>query len=415
MNAIVWAVIKREYLQRVRSKWFVIATVAGPLLLIGLIAAPILMANRGEERERTLVVVDRTGVLFPGVQPRLVEAGYAVEASAGDDAELERLTDAVRGGSIGAFLELDEATLARGHFRMRSHEAPSPVRSVLVRQAVVQTALEVRLGGDTEDVQALLTGGTLQVDVLSEGAGGFEDATFVSAYLGAFLLYMSLLFYAVAVMRSVLEEKTSRIVEVILSSMRPYELMLGKILGVGAVGLTQFALWILSAGLIFAVGAPALLAARPDFMSPETLADVLPGAGYAALFAAYFLGGYFIYSGLYAAVGATCNSDEEAQQAQMPVVMLLVVPILFVTQVIQEPEATLSIALSFVPFFTPILMFARAVVGGASALEIAASMVLMAFTILAVAWVAGRIYKVGILMAGKRPTLPEILRWVRQA
>jgi ABC-2 type transport system permease protein len=137
--------------------------------------------------------------------------------------------------------------------------------------------------------------------------------------------------------------------------------------------------------------------------------------GYAFLFAAYFVGGYFIYSGLYAAVGATCNTDEEAQQAQMPVVMLLVVPIIFVTQVIQDPQATLSVALSFIPFFTPILMFARAAVGGASALEVALSMVLMAATVMAVAWVAGRIYKVGILMAGKRPTLPEILRWVREA
>jgi ABC-2 type transport system permease protein len=415
MNGAVWAVIKREYLQRVRSRWFLIATIAGPLLLIGLIAAPILLANRGEERERTLTIVDGTGVLYDRVAPRLAEAGYTVQPSPGDAAELERLTESVREGSLGGFLELDEGTLTRGEFVMHAHEAPSPVRTLTIRQAVVQTALEARLGGSTEDVRALLSGGNIEVDVLSVGPGGLEDATFVAAYLGAFLLYMSVLFYAVAVMRSVLEEKTSRIVEVVLSSMRPYELMLGKILGVGAVGLTQFAIWIVSATVIFSVGAPALLAARPDFISPETLAGALPGLGYAFLFAAYFVGGYFIYSGLYAAVGATCNTDEEAQQAQMPVVMLLVVPIIFVTQVIQDPQATLSVALSFVPFFTPILMFARAAVGGASALEVALSMVLMAATVMAVAWVAGRIYKVGILMAGKRPTLPEILRWVREA
>ena len=133
------------------------------------------------------------------------------------------------------------------------------MRSLVLRQIVVQTALAQRLGGSSEDVQALLAGGNLEVDVLGTGTRGFEDATFVAAYLGAFLLYMSVLFYAVAVMRSVLEEKTSRIVEVVISSMRPWELMLGKILGVGAVGLTQMAIWVASAAVIFAVGAPALL------------------------------------------------------------------------------------------------------------------------------------------------------------
>ncbi|MDT8342346.1 MAG: ABC transporter permease [Longimicrobiales bacterium] len=255
--------------------------------------------------------------------------------------------------------------------------------------------------------------GLFEVEVAGEVRRGGDDPAFITAYVGSFLLYIVVLLYAVAVMRSVLEEKTSRIVEVILSSMRPWELMLGKILGVGAVGLTQLAIWIGVGVLFLAAGLPALAASRPEVLTPEVLAEAVPGAGFAALMVTYFLGGYFIYSGLYAAVGASCNTDEEAQHAQMPVVLLLVVPIAFVAPVIQDPTGTLSVVLSFVPFFTPILMFARAAVGGVTPFEVAASVILMAATVVGVAWVAGRIYRVGILMAGKRPTLPEIWRWVR--
>lgn len=415
MTGVVWAVIKREYLQRVRTKWFVIATLAAPLLLAGLMVVPALLGSRDAERDRRITLVDETGLLAEALIPRLEDAGFTVEPVVQPgDGELAALDDEVRAGRLGGYLIVDQATLSRGEVRLFAGEAPSPVRGALVRQAVVQAALEVRLGGDRDDVASLLRGGDLAVEVLSAGGAGMEDPRFISAYVGAFLLYMVLLFYAVAVMRSVLEEKTSRIVEVVISSMRPFELMLGKIIGVGAVGLTQLAIWLVLGTLFVSSGLPLIMAARPEFLSAETLAELLPGLGYLLLFGVYFLGGYFIYSGLYAAVGATCNTDEEAQQAQFPVIMLLVVPIIFVTQVIQAPTSTLAIALSFVPFFTPILMFARAVVGGATPLEIVLSIVLMVLTILAVAWVAGRIYRVGILMAGKRATLPEILRWVRQ-
>lgn len=415
MNSVLWAVIKREYLQRVKTKAFVISTVAGPLILIAMMVLPALIARSGEERDRTLAVVDHTGVLYEGVAPRLEEAGYAVEEAGTDEAELDRLAAVVGDGTLGGYLVLDEATLQRGEVRMLVRSSPSAVRLLSVRQAIVQTALEARLGGDSEDVRALLAGGALEVDVVSGSGAGFRDPRFLSAYIGAMLLYMVLLLYAVAVMRSVLEEKTSRIVEVIISSMRPFHLMLGKIIGVGAVGLTQFGIWVLSAALIFSTGIPALMAARPDFLDMDTISRFVPGVGFAALFFTYFLGGYFIYSGLYAAVGAMCNTDEEAQQAQFPVIMLLIVPVLFLTPVIRDPGTTSATVLSLIPFFSPILMFARASVGGAAGWEIALSIAGMMLAIIAVAWIAGRIYRVGILMAGKRPTLPELWRWVRQS
>jgi ABC-2 type transport system permease protein len=292
---------------------------------------------------------------------------------------------------------------------------PALVRQMAIRQIVVRAALSERLGADDSEALALLSGGELDLVVLADDGGGAEGPAFAAAYGGAFLLYMTILLYAIAVMRSVLEEKTNRIVEVVISSMRPFQLMLGKILGVGAVGLTQLAIWALSAALLVAAGIPALLAANPSMSDLAELAPYLPGLGYLGLFIVFFVGGYFMYSGLYAAVGAMCNTDEEAQQAQFPVVMLLVVPIIFVTQVISAPNAPSSVALSLVPLFSPILMFARAATGAAPFWQIGLSVVGMIATVIVIAWVAGRIYKVGILMAGKRPTLPELWRWVREA
>jgi ABC-2 type transport system permease protein len=158
-----------------------------------------------------------------------------------------------------------------------------------------------------------------------------------------------------------------------------------------------------------------LVAARPELANLSQVADVLPGVGTFVLFVGFFLFGYFMYSGLYAAVGAMCNTDEEAQQAQIPLIFLLVTPVLLVMNVIQDPLSPMSTALSLFPLFTPILMWGRVATGVVPVWEVALSFALMLLAIFAIAWLAGRIYKVGILMAGKRPTLPELWRWVREA
>jgi ABC-2 type transport system permease protein len=216
-------------------------------------------------------------------------------------------------------------------------------------------------------------------------------------------------------MRATLEEKTSRIVEVIVSSMKPWHLMLGKILGVGAVSLTQIAVWLSMGALAVGAGIPMLIAARPELANLDTVVAVLPGLWLLILFVGLFLFGFFMYSGLYAAVGAMCSTDEEAQQAQFPVMMFLIIPILFVLQAIQEPLTPLVTWLSLFPLFSPVLMWARVAGGGVPGWQIGLSFVLMGATVIGVAWLAGRIYKVGILMAGKKPSLPELWRWVREA
>ncbi len=411
----VRAVVRREYLQRVRSKWFVISTVAAPLFMVGLFVLPIYFAESSERAEREVAVVDATGVLYDRLAADLEEGGWRVqrvEWSSTAQVELERRAEL---GEIGGFVILDERTLSAGEATFYSLSRPSSLRRLTMRSAIARAAMAHALEERGVDAASMLRGGDLRVELLSEAGTGTEDPRFIVAYAGAFFLYMVILIYAVAVMRATLEEKTSRIVEVVISSMQPWHLMLGKIVGVAGVSFTQMGVWLVSGVLLTTLGLPSLIAAQPDALQLVDLADVLPGAGLLTLFLGFFVFGFFMYSGLYAAVGAMCSTEEEAQQAQFPLVMLLVVPIIFVLPVIESPNTPMATGLSLFPLFTPILMWGRIAGGGVPAWQIALSFVLMAASVLAIAWVAGRIYKTGILMTGKRPTLPELWRWVREA
>jgi len=415
MRHNVWAVIRREYLQRVRSKWFIAATILGPIFMGGLVVVPAYFQAKGEEGARDLAVVDGTNVLYDRLAPKLVEAGWTVHEERWHADIVTELRQAANDGAIGGFILLDELTLENGEAILYTADRPSTLRQVTMRSAIARSALEYQLEQQDVDVEAMLRGGELRVEMLTSAGADMEDPQFVVAYIGAFFLYMVILIYAVAVMRATLEEKTNRIVEVIISSMKPWHLMLGKIVGVGAVSMTQKAIWALAGVLLFTAGVPMLVAAQPELADLSQIRDVLPGIGMLPLFLAYFVFGFFMYSGLYAAVGAMCNSDEEAQQAQWPIIMLLVVPIIMVTNVIEDPNSAMAVGLSLFPLFSPILMWGRVAGGGVPAWQIALSFVLMLGAVFAIAWVAGRIYKVGILMAGKRPTVPELWRWVREA
>lgn len=409
---VLRAIIKREYLQRVRSRWFVVATVGGPLVFIAVMVLPILASGSGgPSGPQSMALVDRTGSLGQLVGPGLEGAGYEVSIESATD-DLVELTQRVAEGELYGVMILDSTAVMSGSARLIVENSPSSIRRLTLRQIVGQSALVATLRGEAPEAMALLSGGSLAVDVL-DGEVDVESNDFLLAYLGAFLLYITLLFYAVAVMRSVLEEKTSRVVEVVLSSVRPVELMLGKIIGVGAVGLTQLGIWAAAVLLFVQLGLPSLIQARPELGALRELGEVAPTPGQLGLFLAFFFGGYFLYSSMYAAVGAMTNSDQEAQQAQGPLVMLMVVPAVLLPPVLESPDSALAVWASLVPFFAPVLMFARAVSGAATAIQIAISLVGILLATVAVAWVGGRIYRVGILMTGKRPSMRELWRWVR--
>lgn len=416
----VRVVARREYLQRVRSRWFLVATLGGPFFLFAVLALPALFRTGADDPPPPTAVVDGTGgYLYERVAEGLEGAGFPVERVRWTATVIDTLRLRALSGEISGFVMLDHFTLQSGDAAWYSVRSPSVIQRAAVRSAIVRAALEVQLEQEGVDVDQMLAGTGLDVELLVPDGAVEGEPRFLVAYVGAFLLYMVILLHAVAVMRATLEEKTNRIVEVIVSAMEPWHLMLGKVLGVGAVALTQLFVWGVTGALIVASGMPALLAGKAGAgMDPEVTAELmgaLPGPGLLALFLGYFVFGFFIYSGLYAAVGAMCSSDEEAQQAQLPLVMFLVVPIAFVLHVIENPSGALSVGLSLFPLFSPILMWARLAGGYVPAWQVAMSFAFMAGAVVAISWVAGRIYKVGILMTGKRPTVGELWRWVREA
>jgi ABC-2 type transport system permease protein len=228
-----------------------------------------------------------------------------------------------------------------------------------------------------------------------------SDAAFASAYGLFFLMYFVILFYGMNVARSVIEEKTSRVFEVMLSKARPSEMMAGKVIGVGAVGLTQIAIWII-VGLTVA----KRLLAGTDI-------DFLPSPFQLVCFVIFFTLGYLLYSSIAAALGAMTNSEQELQQMNMFLMLPLIACGVVIFRVVTDPDGPLSVVMSFIPFCTPLIMYTRIIVHQPPLWQIAISIVLLLATIYILLWLASRIYRVGVLMYGKKPNLPEIMRWLK--
>jgi ABC-2 type transport system permease protein len=219
------------------------------------------------------------------------------------------------------------------------------------------------------------------------------------------LLYMAVLLYGISVMRSVLEEKTSRVLEVLLSSATSTQLMAGKLLGVGAVGLTQILVWVVIAG-VFALPAMAMQPALSEFQIP---------VGVLVAFAVFFLLGYLLFSTMYATIGAITTTEQEGQQLQFLVIIPLILSVFMLSPVVRTPDAPLVVWMSMIPFFSPVVMYARIVVQTPPLWQIVLSLVLLIATIGGMMILCARIYRIGILIYGKRPNLPEILKWVKYA
>jgi ABC-2 type transport system permease protein len=236
-------------------------------------------------------------------------------------------------------------------------------------------------------------------------AKGSGSGRFLEIVVMVMLIYVAVLLYGISVMRSVLEEKTSRIIEVLLSSASSTELMTGKLLGVGAVGLTQIVVWTVMAGVI----ALPSLAAQPNFSELQISPLVMIS------FVLYFLFGYLLYSTMYATIGAITTTEQEGQQLQFLIVMPLVLSVFMLMPVLRTPDSAVVVWLSMVPFFAPIVMYARIVVQTPPIWQIALSLLLMVATIAGLVVLCARIYRIGVLIYGKRPTLPEIVKWLKYA
>jgi ABC-2 type transport system permease protein len=421
----IWVVIRREFIERVRTKWFIIGTVLGPVFMFGVIALPILMAEKGA-RVRNVVIVDATTTGFGERLTAMLAQSGSVQATrlTVDTPDLEGTADSLAGRvgqGLDGFLLLTDAVVDDGRAEYRGSNVTSPTDmrtlQVTLRGAVFSERLR-REGVEPGVVSRAQIPVDLATVNIRHGkvTGESGQASFFLAYVMWFLLYMAILLYGVQVMGSVVEEKTSRVVEVLVSSLKPFHLLAGKVVGVGAVGLLQMGIWVGFGKLVLdrraelaglLGGGSEATAALASMPFPEVpVATVV-------IFLSYFLLGFFLYAAMFAAVAAMVNSESEARQAQTPVVMLLVIPTVLMIGILNNPDGSMALALSMIPFTSPIAMPVRWAAAGVPGVQVLGSIALLAATVLAITWVAARVYRVGILMYGKKPGIRELVRWVR--
>jgi ABC-2 type transport system permease protein len=412
-----WMVIaRRELLERVRTWWFVAVTLLGPVFMVGMIVIPAVLASEsGKERER-LVIVD-LGAPTSTLGQQLVAAapaGWTVEL-AGPGVGPDELLRRIKTDEIDGFLTLPAGIAEPGSTSAAVYQGDNATNQGIViklNQLLITTVLLERLDRYTPSELGVILQAP-QLDprhTTGESAGASGAAIFIAGYAVMLILYMSIVLYAVNVMRSVVQEKTNRIVEIMVAAAKPRALMFGKILGVGAVGLIQITAWAVMSlvTMHFRGEILGVFGVHAGGWSMPPL-----GADAIAVILAYFLLGYFFYASLYAAIGAMVSSDQEAQQAQTPVILLLIVPMMCMQLVANDPRGGGAQLLTMLPFSAPILMPMRYLLDGASGVEVAISLSILTASTWVVAWLAARIYRVGILLYGKRPSLRELGRWIR--
>ena len=409
----IWAIVRREFVERVRTRWFWIGALLGPVLF-GVVFFLSGQLGRGGGPKR-IAIVDATATeVGARIAEQLARSGnWATEVPAAPGA-IDSLTAQVRAKRLDGFLIVTDAALDSGKVEYRGANvfAGKGALQRPVGEALTVVRLQ-RAGVDPRLVARASIPLRLETCKISRGTTCGESAaqSFSLAYFMGIILYTAILLYGINVMTSVLEEKTTRIVEVLVSSLRPFQLLLGKVLGVGAVSIFQFLIWGVAGRLLLARRAPLAAGEAADelFQMPH-----VTGATF-AVFMAYFLGGFFLYSAMFAAVGAMSSTEQEARQAQQPVSWMLVLSFISMFAMLNDPGSTLAVTLSLIPFSSPVAMPVRWAAGNLPASELALSLAILVAGIVAVTWIAARIYRVGILMTGKRPNLKELVRWVRSA
>jgi ABC-2 type transport system permease protein len=319
--------------------------------------------------------------------------------------------------TIQGYLVVDSATLAgvRATYAGRNASTLPDVERIerAVQQAVVAQRLE-GMGvapGRVDEITKARPKVTAE-RITDKGRGGSGQLSVAFAFTIAFLLYMLIILYGQTILRGVMEEKTTRVAEVVVASVKPDILLAGKVIGVGMVGVTQMVLWVVTSLVMLKLRAP--ISAKLGIPSiPLALPEV--GAGTAVALFLLFVLGFTFYASLFAAVGSTVNSDQDAQQAATPVTLLVVLSAVFIQPVFLNPSGTIAVVMSRVPFSAPILMPVRLALVPVPWTEIALVLLGLALTCAVAIWLASRIYRIGLLMYGKRPTMTELARWVRQS
>ncbi len=439
-------IIRREFLSRVRKKSFVAMTILGPVLMAAIVIVPVLVAQLSES-EYSVAIVDDSGLFAQDFPDR--DNVYFTPLDTGIDNAINLMHD----GRFDAVLHIPEVAFqAPSSLRLFSEKSVNFNAKLLIENILKLEFESMKLssaGIDEEVLRSIETPVNIQAIRISDDGEQMTDYPEISmglGFVGGFLIYIFIFLFGSQVLRGVLEEKTSRIVEIIVSSVKPFQLMMGKIIGVGLVGLTQFLIWVfLTLAIVggFQAAAPEMFRFTPDeevfisggqVLNPEELQaqreaiqqhDTLAGElleGLASInipvmvlsFAFFFLGGYLLYGALFAAIGSAVDNEADTQQFMLPVTVPLLLALIMTQMVISNPQGPVAMWLSMIPFTSPVIMMAR-IPFGVSYTELALSALLLIAGFVATTWIAAKIYRTGILMYGKKVDYKELWKWIKHS
>ena len=423
MNKL-FLIIKREYLSRVRKKSFIIMTLLTPLFMIGVFIVPILLASSSEDKTTIAIIDNNKFKEFRLTSSLNIEYTYLNELNLEQHKTtlIETYDFLLHIPKIDS-IEQIESSIEVYSINQMSLSIKQNVENQIDKKLTNIYLLQSGINPDQiKKSQSKSTIKTYVVDDQGENTKGNSEASFGIGLVGGFLIYIFIFMYGTMVMRSVIEEKTNRIVEIIISSVKPFKLMLGKIISVALVGLSQFAMWIIL-GFVFLLIANGFISSDLDVTNLNTNEAVLSseiGSSLMALpikslfivFLIYFLGGYLLYGSLFAAIGSASDQETDNQQFIVPITIPLIVSFVIVQVVIDNPHGGLAYWLSMIPFTSPIIMIAR-IPFGVPLHELLFSISLLIAGFLLTTWVAAKIYRVGILMYGKKISYKELWKWLK--
>ncbi len=429
-------IIKREYLTRVRKRSFIIMTFLGPLLLAAIYIVPIMLALNAPNEKRTIAVVDGSHWFEEQFKGNDEQTFIIVEGQ-----PIDTVKEMVKQGAFDMVLYVPptQLNIPSNAVLYSLNQVPLStdeyIRSVMKKEIEEQKLLAS--GVDPDIVDAAKTDINLSVIRMDEEGGEKETFTEVQFVLGmvlAILIYMFILMFGGQVMQGVAEEKNGRIIEVIVSSVKPFQLMMGKIIGVSLVALTQFLMWIMLTGVIYIGFSAAIGLCNPstistgsvmtqevlnnDITSNEAVQNIVQIANsidfgtIIGCFIIFFILGYLLYGTMYAAVGSLVDSNTDSQQFTLPITVPLIVSMIAAIYIVNAPDGQLALWLSMIPFTSPVVMMVR-IPFGVPIIQIVASIAILAVTFVLMTWVAAKIYRTGILMYGKKLSYKEIFKWIK--
>ncbi len=427
-------IIKREYLAKVKNKSFILMTFLSPLFIVALLSLIAYLTSVNNEKVRTISVLDESGILSEAL---ISSDQILYESLNGMDLEDAKTTS--NSNNAYGLLHVPDLALEDVSEKIKFYSKESPSLSLIssleskIEKRIGELKLK-KMGVDLSKISASKTYVNINQEdfegVKTSKAGSFLKLVFGGAT--GYLLFMFIIIYGNLIMRSVIEEKSSRIIEVIISSVKPIQLMLGKIFGTSLAGITQFAIWVILIAILSFAASNFFgidLSANPQQeMMTAAVSDVnanselqaliaelhsLPLINLIVAFVLFFVGGYLLYSSLYAAIGAAVDNETDTQQFLMPVVILLVVGFYvgFFTA-LEDPHGTISVVFSYIPFTSPIVMLIR-IPFGVPIWEQILSLSVLIFSFLVTVWIAAKIYRVGILMHGKKPSYKDLIKWLK--